>query len=147
MDKYLISAKIAIFLQITTFTLSNDVNLFFSERYARLFLEDEEYRENQTYESDDMIPSQSFVLHYEQDDDRENHERYGFLYDFEFPYRERTSELLAADAVRRNHDAVFGERDEPTDDDDGEKSQTRHALLEQYLPVPGERHEYVGTGE
>lgn len=29
MDKYLISAKIAIFLQITTFTLSNDVNLFF----------------------------------------------------------------------------------------------------------------------
>lgn len=38
MDKYLISAKIAIFLQITTFTLSNDVNLFFPELLRAYFL-------------------------------------------------------------------------------------------------------------
>ena len=116
-------------------------------RRIRLFLEDEEYGKDETYETCDVIPSQTFVLHQKKYNRREYGERHHLLYDLQLPYRERTSVIYASAAVGRYHETVFGKCNEPADDDDGEKSEPFELGFEENLAVPGECHEYVGACE
>ena len=53
-----------------------------------------------------------------------------------------------ADPVGRHGDHVFHERDQPADDDDGDKRpRARAGLLEAQVPIPGESHEEVAGDE
>lgn len=117
-------------------------------RYIRaLFFEYEEYCENEKDESDNVIPTQSLVFHYQQYDDGEDGERHSLLNHLQLPNRERSSELGTAAAIGRHHKTILGKCHEPTQTDDGEQSETLDFALEKDLTVPSERHKDVGTGE
>jgi len=100
--------------------------------------------ENHKYCADDqskageVIPLQLLV----EIEDRENgkhRKRDDFLNGFQL----RHAEFVGADAVGGNLEAVFEERDHPTDDDDLEER--RRFVFE--VTVPGKCHEDVGAGQ
>lgn len=90
-----------------------------------------------------MVPAQGVGLHENQGEEREDRKRHHFLNDLQFPYRERTAELCAAEAVCRNLEAVFEQGDAPTQQYDGREPKTFQPRFECNMPVPGERHECI----
>ena len=80
---------------------------------ARLFPEDEVDRQYQAEETCEVVPAQGVRLHENQREQREDRERDHFLDDFQLPDRERPAELRRPDAVGRNLEAVFEQRDAP----------------------------------
>ena len=87
---------------------------------------------------DGVIPAQ-MLAEIEGGEDSEDDEGDDFLNDFELDGREAGS----ADAVGGDLEAVFKQRDSPTDEDDLPES----LLAEAEVTVPGKSHEDVGDGE
>ena len=82
---------------------------------AKLFLKNEEHRQNEKDKTDGVVPAESFRFEKQDREDGENGQRDDFLDDFELPEIERTAVFRIADPVCRNLKAVFEQRDAPTD--------------------------------
>ncbi len=94
-----------------------------------------------------MVPAQGVGFHEDQREDGEHRERHDLLNDFQLPDRERAPEFGASDAVGRDLETVFEQRDAPAQQDDGEKPEAFESGFEGDMPVPRQRHESVGDDE
>ena len=114
---------------------------------ARLFPEDEVDRQYQAEETCEVVPAQGVRLHENQREQREDRERDDFLDHFQFPDRERASELGRSDAVGRDLEAVFEQGDAPAEQYDSQHAEAFELGFECDVAVPGERHEGVRYDE
>ena len=92
---------------------------------AALLQEGEEDGEDDAGEGCDVVPVDGLSLEDEQDDYREDGEGDNLLDDFELDEIERAAVLGVADAVGRDGEAVFEERNAPREQDDQDERPAR----------------------
>lgn len=92
-----------------------------------------------------MIPFQGLVFEQQQSEYGKHQKRNDLLRYFQLNEGEGASILLVTDPVGGNHQTVFHESDQPTDEDQSEQAGLLKKLqmLEFEVPVPGKRHKNV----
>jgi hypothetical protein len=103
-----------------------------------LFPEHEEYSPCHQGEGDKVVPSELF-LEIQNGEHGEDDEGYDLLDDLQL----RRGEMVMADAVCGDLEAVFGKGDEPAH----KYHLPQGRVLVSQMPVPGKGHEHVGNGQ
>ena len=114
-----------------------------------LFHEHEVDGQNQAAESGQVVPVERLAPEEHRGEDGEDDERDDLLDDLELHERERSAVARESDAVGRNLTGIFGQGNEPREQDDAEERPVGDDLhfLKFQMPVPGEGHEDVGYHE
>lgn len=96
-----------------------------------------------------MVPAQMLASEKKHCNDGEHHERDGLLHHLKLHERERASVAGIADAICRNHEAVFRERNEPGEQDHADERPVGAdaGLLQFEMAIPRYGHEDVGNNE
>ena len=114
-----------------------------------LFQESKENRGDNKQECDNMIPLQCFCVENRDCNCRKDRQGNSFLNDFQLHQAEWTAVDAAANAVGRNHKAVFKEGEPPgSEDDENQRPVGADVHFFKFeVAVPSKSHENVGAAE
>lgn len=101
------------------------------------------------YKCHEVVPMQCLTLEKYRGEDGEDDERDDLLDDLQLHEREWSAVARESDAVGRNLTGIFGQGNEPREQDDAEERPVGDDLhfLKFQMPVPCEGHEDVGYHE
>ena len=105
-----------------------------------LLLKDKEDCKHKAYKACEVIPAECFVLHNELNNNSKDGERNNLLDNLQLPDCEWSAIDLAADAVGRNHKAIFEECYQPTDEDNCHQADALESRFEHHLTIPRQGH-------
>ena len=102
-------------------------------------------RQNQKYESDNVVQAESLCFEEHNGENGEHCQRHNLLNNFQFDKTERSAVDVGPNTVGRNLKTVLKQRNAPTDEDYGPQPQIFEAshLAEFQVAVPRESHKCV----